>query len=152
MKNNRGFYGIGVYHPKTEENIGTLWRSAFLWGADFIFTVGARYHKQPSDTPDTTKHIPLYSYSDFNDLLKHLPDRSELVCIELAEKATPLNKAKHPERAVYMLGAEDYGIPQEHLVGHQTIVIPTEKQWSMNVAVAGSIVMADRFMRSGVAN
>lgn len=145
----RGYYGIGVYHPKTEENIGTLWRSAFLWGADFIFTVGARYRKQPSDTPDTSKHIPLYNYSDFEDLKKHMPDRSELVCVELAEKAQPLNRTHHPERAVYLLGAEDYGIPSEYLRGHQTVVIPTDKQWSMNVAVAGSIIMYDRFVNVG---
>jgi tRNA(Leu) C34 or U34 (ribose-2'-O)-methylase TrmL len=143
----RGFFGIGVYHPKTTENIGTLWRSAYLFGADFIFTVGARYHKQPSDTPDTSKHIPLYTYADLDDLVAHLPARSDLVCVELAEKAKELNESHHPERAVYLLGAEDYGIPQDFLVGHQTVIIPTEKTWSMNVAVAGSIVMYDRYVK-----
>lgn len=31
----RGYYGIGIYHPKTTENVGTLWRSAHNFGADF---------------------------------------------------------------------------------------------------------------------
>jgi hypothetical protein len=34
----RGYFGIGIYHGKTEENIGTLWRSAYAYGADFVFT------------------------------------------------------------------------------------------------------------------
>ena len=35
-----GYFGIGVYRLKTEANHGTLWRSAFQFGADFIFTIG----------------------------------------------------------------------------------------------------------------
>ena len=38
--NDPGFFGIGVYRLKTEANHGTLWRSAFQFGADFIFTIG----------------------------------------------------------------------------------------------------------------
>jgi basic membrane lipoprotein Med (substrate-binding protein (PBP1-ABC) superfamily) len=48
MKQN--YFYINVYQPKTTEDIGTLWRSAHNFGADFIFTIGARYHKQLSDT------------------------------------------------------------------------------------------------------
>lgn len=36
----RGYFGIGVYHSKNADNIGTLWRSAAIFGADFIFTNG----------------------------------------------------------------------------------------------------------------
>jgi len=28
-KEKRGYFGIGIYLPKTETNLGTLWRSAF---------------------------------------------------------------------------------------------------------------------------
>lgn len=145
--NKRGYFGIGVYHPKTVENIGTLWRSAFLFGADFIFTVGARYKKQPSDTPKTQNHVPLYNYTDFEDLTKHLPEGAELVCIEMDDKAKALNTSNHPERAVYLLGAEDYGIPEELMNGHQKVFIPTEREFSMNVAMAGSIVLYDRMSK-----
>lgn len=35
----KGFFGIGVYQIKRSENIGTLWRSAYILGASFIFTI-----------------------------------------------------------------------------------------------------------------
>lgn len=144
----RGYFGIGILNPKTTDNMGTLWRTAFLYGADFIFTIGARYRKQPSDTPDASKHVPLYNFETFEEFKKFMPLRSELVCIEQNEKSRKLNDVFHPERAVYLLGAEDWGIPEEILRGHQTIEIPYEKSMSMNVAVAGSIVMYDRFIKS----
>lgn len=144
----RGYFGIGIYQPKTTENMGTLWRSAFLFSADFIFTVGARYKKQPSDTPNTQLHVPLYNYTDFDDLIKHLPDGSQLVCIEMLDKAKSLKEMSHPERAVYLLGAEDYGIPEELTKGYQTVYIPTERPFSMNVAVCGSLVLYDRSIKN----
>ena len=45
-KLKRGFFGIGIFHAKNEENIGTLWRSASILGADFIFTIGKPYRHQ----------------------------------------------------------------------------------------------------------
>ena len=50
----RGYFAIGVYHPKNHLNIGTLWRTANILKAAFIFTVGARYKRfQCSDTLNT---------------------------------------------------------------------------------------------------
>lgn|SRR3990167_4380137 len=144
----RGYFGIGVYHPKTSENIGTLWRSAFLMGADFIFTIGKRYRKQPTDTPNTQLHVPLWEFETWEDFLSHIPEKSEVVCIEMSPKAKDLREANHPERAVYVLGAEDKGIPEKYLAGRQTLVIPSEKPFSFNVAVAGSIVLYDRLLKS----
>jgi tRNA G18 (ribose-2'-O)-methylase SpoU len=138
-----GFYGIGVYHPKTEENVGTLWRSANLLGASFIFTVGRRYKQQSTDTMKTPLHIPLLHYADIDDLVTHLPHDCPLVGVELSEKAIDLNSFPHPKRACYLLGAEDYGIPPEVLTKCHTQVKLAGK-YSMNVAVAGSIVIYHR--------
>ena len=69
----RGFFGIGVWHPKHEINIGGLWRSACCFGAAFVFTVGRRYRNQPSDTLKAVRHIPLVEYVDVEDLIWHLP-------------------------------------------------------------------------------
>lgn len=46
----RGYFGVAVYRPKTEANIGTLWRSATAYGAAFLATVGQRHQRQASDT------------------------------------------------------------------------------------------------------
>lgn len=138
----RGYFGIGIYHPKTTENMGTLWRSAHNFGADFIFTIGARYHKQPSDTTKAWKHVPLFNYSDIEDLKAHLPKDCELVFIEQTEGSRNLKDASHPEAACYVLGAEDEGVPEELMRGFQKIAIDTPL--CLNVAVAGSIVLYDR--------
>ena len=45
----KGYFEIGIYQPKYEENIGTLMRSAYQLGAAGVFTVGKRYRKQVGD-------------------------------------------------------------------------------------------------------
>ena len=92
---NRGYFGIGIYHGKTSENIGTLWRSANILGADFIFTVGRRYNKQASDTMKTPRHIPLFHFDDWDDMFKHIPYDCPVVAVELAENSIPLENYGH---------------------------------------------------------
>lgn len=143
-----GYYGIAVYQPKSESNIGTLWRSAFLQDAAFLVTIGQRYKRQASDTPGTPNHVPLIHYSDIDDLIEHLPESCPLVAVELDNRAKMLPDFKHPQRACYLLGAEDRGIPPSVLaICHDIIQIPTVRDWSMNLGVAGSIVMYDRLSK-----
>jgi tRNA(Leu) C34 or U34 (ribose-2'-O)-methylase TrmL len=137
-----GYFGIGIYHPKTTENIGTLWRSAHNFGADFIFTIGRRYKKQASDTTKAERHIPLYEYESFDDFKNHLPRGCQMVFVEQAEGAKNLTEVNHPKTACYILGAEDYGVPEEIMKGYQKFYIDTP--YCLNVAVAGSIVLYDR--------
>ncbi len=60
---NNGFYGIGIMHGKHDHNIGTLWRSAYIMGASFIFTLGRAYKPQTSDVVSTWTRIPLFHYA-----------------------------------------------------------------------------------------
>ena len=142
----RGYFGIGILHVKNEENIGTLWRSANILGASFIFTVGRRYKKQCSDTMSTYQHIPLYNYSCWEDFLLHIPYDCPVVGIEIDENSVPLETFVHPERCIYLLGAEDGGLPKEVLkFCHQTVQLLGDH--CMNVSTAGSIVMYDRLAK-----
>ena len=140
----RGYYGVGIIHTKTPANVGTLWRSADLFGASFLFTVGRRYKREPSDTMKSWKHIPLWNFDTLDDLWKHLPLECRVVGVELDDRATPLNEYRHWERCVYLLGAEDHGLTPEAIRRcHDLVVLPGRR--SMNVAVAGSIVLYDRY-------
>lgn len=56
----RGFFGIGIEYPVTAKNVGTLWRSAHIMGADFMFVIGRRYTKVATDTLKSWRHIPLF--------------------------------------------------------------------------------------------
>ena len=138
----REYFGIGIYYPKDVDNMGTLWRSAHNFGADFLFTIGHRYRRQVSDTTKAYRQVPLYSYSSFEDFQLHLPADSELVFVEQCAGAVLLPKAHHPERGIYILGAEDKGVPLELMKGHRKIAI--DIPMCLNVAVAGSIIMFDR--------
>lgn len=148
-RGHRGFFAIGVYHPKTEVNIGTLMRSAFLYDAAFVFTVGLRYRRQASDTPDTARHIPLIHFDDIESLVRHLPYSTPLVGVELDPRGVQLPQYQHPDRAVYLLGAEDHGLPQ-HIIDrcHGLIEIPTPQPHSMNVASAGAVILHDRYAKA----
>lgn len=139
----RGYFGMAVSRPKTESNVGTLWRSANIFGASFIAIIGGRYRAQSSDTMQTPRHVPLYEYATFEDFYAHMPHGCQLVGVELVEGARSLPGFRHPERAVYLLGPEDGSLTEADLRRcHSRIVIPGTH--CLNLAVAGSIVLYDR--------
>lgn len=141
----RGFFGIGVYHPKTEENIGTLWRSAYAFGASCIFTVGRRYKHQVSDTVNAPLSIPLYEFLTLEEFEYNMPWNCQMVCVEITKDAVSLPKFTHYDRTFYLLGAEDYGIPEKFMKDKHVVQIPTRV--CLNVSVAGSIIMYDRISK-----
>ncbi|RFC55420.1 RNA methyltransferase [Brumimicrobium aurantiacum] len=140
------YFGIGIIQHKRGHNIGTLWRSAYILGASYIFTIGKSYKKQTSDVLKSWREIPLFHYDDFEDFYKHLPYNSKVIGVELDDRAVMLSEYEHWPRAAYLLGAEDNGIPPEILDQcHELIQLPGTN--SLNVAVAGSIVMHDRITK-----
>jgi tRNA G18 (ribose-2'-O)-methylase SpoU len=66
-----------------------------------------------------------------------------LVGIELDKNARPIQNYVHPKQALYLLGAEDSGLTKE-AISHCQDIICLPGEVSMNVAVAGSIVIYDR--------
>ncbi len=143
----KGYFGIGVYKPKTSENIGTLWRSAYQFGASFIFTIDAIYKSQPSDIYKSYRHIPLIQFKNLETFQNSVFYDCQLICVDFGENSVNLKEFKHPQRAIYLLGAEKGGLPEKLLKTHQLLEIPYKKQPSLNVAVAGSIVMYDRMIK-----
>ncbi|KKL85753.1 hypothetical protein LCGC14_1951590 [marine sediment metagenome] len=137
------YFEIGIFHAKREHNIGTLWRSAYQLGAAGIFTIGRRYKRQCSDTYKTPRNIPLRHFETIDQFLAHRPTGALLIGVEMG--GSPLREFQHPDQAIYLLGAEDHGLPPyvaemcNHIVSLEAIVTP-----SYNVSVAGSIVMYHR--------
>lgn len=145
MINNleQGFFGIGIQNGKTPENLGVLWRSAQNMGASFIFTIGNRYAKQACDTHKAVGAMPYFHYKTFNDFYKNLPKGAMLVGVELDKNAVSLETFKHPRRCVYLLGAEDHGLSKV-AIEKSHLLVKFKSALSLNVSVAGSIVMYDR--------
>lgn len=143
----KGYFGIGCLNMKTSMNFGTLFRSAQIFEADFIFLIGCKFKQQASDTMKSWKHIPMFVYSDFKDFNNHRPYDCPLVGVELHNSSVHIKDFVHPTNAIYLLGAEDNGLTNEAIMHCQHLVqLPGER--SLNVSVAGSIVLFDRINKT----
>jgi len=141
-----GYFGIGVYQVKRSQNVGMLWRSAYQLGAAFLFTTGTRYKPQSDDVFKSWRHVPLFRYDTFEQMVDAAAYSCMLVGVEIGGESLP--DFVHPTRAVYLLGAEDGGLPNEIAAQcHRVISIPAVRLASYNVAVAGTLVMYDRMVK-----
>ena len=147
---DKGYYGVGIERGKTEYNYWTLFRTAQILNADFLFVIGARFKKHRADTMCAFRHIPVYSYKDFDDFNEHRPYDCKLVGVELADKAVEVSNYIHHKKAIYLLGAEDNGLSAKAIRTCNDI-IKLHGDKSMNVSVAGSIVLYDRFVKTQAA-
>lgn len=142
----RGYFGIGIENLQKENNLGTLWRSAHVFGASFLFTIGKHYDLQCTDTTKAWTQTPLFQYETWEMFWQVFPRDCALVGVEITENAAPIQSFYHPERAIYLLGAENHGISSAALERcHQVIVLPG--RYCLNVAIAGSIVLYDRIVK-----
>ena len=142
----RGYFGIGIVYPKSDVNIGTLWRSAYQMGASFVFTVGKKYEPQASDTPKAWRNLPLYHYSFWMDFQGHIPYDCQLIGVEIGGRV--LKNFVHPERGIYLLGSEGNGLSEDiQKQCHTVVELPFERMAVYNVAVAGSLIMFDRMIK-----
>ncbi|MDO9084599.1 MAG: TrmH family RNA methyltransferase [Anaerolineaceae bacterium] len=139
------FFEIGIFAPIHNENIGTLWRSAFQLGAAGIFVIGKWRKSQASDTAKTRLEIPFRNYLNWENFLHHRPIGTKLIGIEIGGE--PLATFQHPAQGLYILGSEANGLP-DYVQKKCDYIIHIEalRNASYNVAVAGSIVMYLRFL------
>ena len=70
---DKGYFGIGCQNMKNSLNYGTLFRTAQILDANFIFLIGCRFKVMASDTMKSWRHIPLFVYKDFKDFNDHRP-------------------------------------------------------------------------------
>ncbi len=140
----RGYFGIGVEGISKPMNVGNLFRTAHAFGASFVFAIAPAVNLRDlyrSDTSQTAEHVPLHLYDDVASLT--LPKGCALVGVELLDEAVVLPSFKHPPRAAYVFGPERGSLSAELLERCDlTTKIPTK--FSVNIGVAGAIVMYDR--------
>lgn len=143
---SRGYFGIGMYAPTKECNLGTLWRSAHSFGASFIFTIGAKYKRRASDTTHASKHIPYFPLTNFSEFESFRPHNCQLVGVEITDNARNLATFIHPERAIYLLGPENSSLGKS-ILKKCNHVVKFNTKFCLNVASAGTIVMYDRSIK-----
>ena len=71
MNELRGFFAIGVERIGKPTNLDALLRTAHAFGASYAFTIAAAFDKREvrlSDTADSARHLPIFSYHTVENL------------------------------------------------------------------------------------
>ena len=141
----RGYFGVGVEGVSKPMNLGNLVRIAHAFDASFFFSIAPRLKLSDanSDTSNAQGALPFYAFAHPDDF--RLPLGCRLVGVEITEDAIELPRFRHPLRAAYVFGAERYSLSSRILSMCEFVVkIPT--RFSINVGMAGAIVLYDRIM------
>ena len=94
------------------------------------------------------RHLPVFEFENFSDFKNHLPFNCDLIGIEITDNAIPIAEFEHPKQGCYILGAEDAGLPLD-VIKECTKIVKLPGERSLNLAVAGSIVLFDRIQKAG---
>lgn len=144
----RGFFAVGAEGISKPMNLGALIRTAHAFGASFAFLVDAYYAVRDalSDTSRAERQLPIYEYPDAAALV--LPKGCQLVGVEVVDEAIPLPSFRHPLAAAYVFGSER-GELSPAMLARCAFVVRIPMRFCVNLAVAGAIVMYDRFLCHG---
>ena len=147
----RGFACIGLDNPKFEVNVGGAMRAADVYAADLIIISGSRFKRIkgiPTDTMKAWRHIPVIEVPDIFDAIPHdcVP-----VAVDRLDGARSLTTYRHPQRALYIFGAEDATLGKRITDRCRDIVmVPTRR--CMNLAATVNVVLYDRLAKQAALN
>ena len=144
---NKSHVIIGLTNPKSPTNVGAVMRAAGCYQVDEVKYTGQRYEKAAkfhTDTKSAARTIPLTAAESFLD---NLDAETQIVCVELAEGATPLPRFKHPENAIYIFGPEDGPISQD-VADRADHVVYVPTVGCMNLAATVNVLLYDRLAKS----
>ncbi len=146
----RGYSCIGLDNPKSTINIGSVFRASKCYGVSFVAISGERAKNNlgsiPTDTQKGIRHIPVLRIKDIHDVI---PFDCVPVAIDIVENSIPLPEYKHPERAMYIFGAEGATLGRRVLSWCKDIVsIPTNG--CMNLAATVNVVLYDRMLKGSL--
>jgi len=146
LGNARGYFGVALDNPKTAHNVGGVLRAAQVYGASFVSISGARNKcvKHPTNTMAAHRHMPVHIVED---PLAVRPYDCQVVAVDLVPGAVSLIDFKHPERAIYVFGAEDQTLGRRILERSQhAVMVPTRH--CMNLSAAVNVILYDRLAKS----
>lgn len=144
----RGYFGVGVDGLSKPMNLGNLLRISHAFGASFFFTLCGKValSEAQSDTSGAAGQMPVYQFAAMEDF--RLPQGCRLVGVEITDDAVELPRFRHPLRVAYVFGSERLSLSPATLKACEFVVkIPT--RFSINVGMAGAIVMYDRLLSLG---
>src|SRR3954468_14653089 len=144
----RGYFGVGIEGVSKPMNLGNLVRIAHAFDASFFFSIAPSLKLSDANSDTSRAHgaLPFYSFERPDDF--RLPLGCRLVGVEITDDAVELPRFRHPQRAAYVFGAERFSLSPQMLALCEFVVkIPT--RFSINVGMAGAIVLYDRLVNLG---
>jgi tRNA(Leu) C34 or U34 (ribose-2'-O)-methylase TrmL len=145
---SRGFACIALDNPKTMENVGGVLRAAACYGVAQVIMSGTRLRKgirHGTNTSRAERHMPVLR---LDDVLGAVPFDTQVVAVDLIDGAIPLPSFCHPERALYVFGAEDATLGRRITDRAQHVVyIPTRA--CMNLSACVNVLLYDRLVKRG---
>jgi tRNA G18 (ribose-2'-O)-methylase SpoU len=129
-------------------NLGNLLRIAHAFDASFFFSINAqvKLSDAQSDTSRAQGSLPVYAFGSAAEF--RLPVGCRLVGVEITDDAVELPRFRHPMRAAYVFGSERMSLSKDVIARCEFVVkIPT--RFSINVGMAGAIVLYDRLISMG---
>ncbi|HEX4303859.1 MAG TPA: TrmH family RNA methyltransferase [Rhizomicrobium sp.] len=145
----RGYFAVGVDGISKPMNLGNLMRIANAFDASFFFNIAPQLRladARNADTSDTQGTLPLYTYNSAEEF--RLPTGCRLVGVEITEDAVELPRFRHPQRAAYVFGAERMSLSPA-VLSRCEFVVKIPMKFSINVGMAGAIVLYDRLISQG---
>jgi len=137
---------IGLINPKSPENVGSVLRAAGCYGVSTIYYTGTRFARAAKYQLDTKQRSDTIALTGVSSLLAQRQPGQALVCVELAEGATPLPAFQHPAQALYVFGPEDGSIDQSLIDAADAVVyVPTIG--CMNLAATVNVLLYDRLAK-----
>lgn len=122
-------------------NMGTLLRTALAFSYDLVVLsencVSIYNEKVVNSSKGAIFQIPV-----IKGKLKDYKETHQILVSNLSKNAVPFDEIEVPEKFVLVLGNESHGVNKEtRLLADQEIIIPIKNIDSLNVAVAGGILM-----------
>lgn len=143
---------VHLIEPKYAHNVGGALRACSVLGAGSLTWTGDRFgfdalKRLPrEERMKAYRHVSCGAMAE-TDLEVQAVDLTP-VCVELVEGAERLPDFEHPDRALYVFGPEDGGVPKSvrrHC--HRFVEIPGRS--CLNLAAAINVVLYDRCLQFG---
>ncbi len=140
--------GVILIDPKYLHNVGAAIRACSCFAVGSMVWTGDRVNPLEYERIPREERMKGYkSVQFFNDdkplgYFTHCTP----VCVEVMEESEPLTTFVHPDRAVYVFGPEDGGVPQVYRrLCHRFVHIPSHH--CLNLSGAVNVILAHRMMQ-----
>ena len=137
-------FSIVLEYPTKEANFGLILRTAYNFNCSSIITIGHKYKRVSTDTPDTEKQIPIFHFKNWNETV--LPQAWTVIGVEILKNSKSILNFSHPKSATYIFGPENSSLSKEAQdICNYIIQIPTNH--CLNLSITAAIIMYDRIVK-----